>query len=90
VRNFESEIVAPKPHGADQAFALAGGLLPGLGGLRGDLRVERLLARLIELVHAAAVTEPLGELGRRLGGGYGLIQEAGCFSRGDRTVVGAA
>ena len=65
-RQLEVKVVAPQAERADQPLALAAARWRAVAELRGDLGVEDLVARLVELVHRAGLAEALRQLGRGL------------------------
>ena len=88
-RQLEIELVPPKPEHPDQSLALAGRALTGGRKLGGDVGVKDLLARLVELVHGAGLSESLGQLAGGFGRALGLGEEAALLLRGNGPVVGA-
>ena len=75
-RQLEVEIVAPEAEHADQRLALARRALADGRELGGNVGVEHLLARLIELVHRPGLAEARSRAGRGFGRLLRLHQEA--------------
>src|SRR5690606_23966519 len=62
-RDFEGGIFAPEPEQAHEPFPVCAALQLGGGELSAELGIERMLARLVELVESAGFAKALGDLG---------------------------
>jgi hypothetical protein len=87
-RQFESDIITPQPHRANQGLAVARRLLPRCRDLGRKLQMERLLARLIEFVQGAGPSEFRCELCGRFGCRVRLLQERRQLARRNGAIPG--
>ena len=89
IGKLEVEICAGEAHGADERLAFACLALARGCQLRGQIGVEDLLARLIELVHRPGFSEARSQLGRGFGRRLRFRKEVNKLARGNGAIVGA-
>jgi hypothetical protein len=90
LRQLKAEIVAPKPHCANQSLARASCAHTGSVKLCDEIGVKCVLARLVELVHGPCLSKLLGKPRTRFGCGRCLSESGNHLKRRYRPVVASS